>query len=145
MVNLDAAVPPNVAAAERNWVLICYIIHVVGPLTGQLLPIIGVIMNHVFYGQSQTLLAKSHHRWMLRTFWFWLLWFVLALVIFIVGLGGLLAFSGRSGLVLGSNIFLGSGLILATFLWWWYRTILGLVRFTRSQPMYVPGAAFPWR
>ncbi len=109
----DAGIDPD----ERNWVLIAYILYALAPLNG-LSAVGGVIINHLRINHCHPLL-RSHHRWLLRTFWFSLLW----LFIF-----GLLHFT----FVLIPLAWLGGGVL---GIWYLYRVIRGAINFSERRPV----------
>jgi uncharacterized membrane protein len=96
---------------------------VAAPLVG-LLGIIGVIVCYVKRDEAQGTWVASHFRWLIRTFWYSLLWSVIGGIIF----------------VLLFIVFL-LGPILAWFIWGaasiWvlYRVIRGYLLFKDSKPI----------
>jgi uncharacterized membrane protein len=97
---------------------------VVAPLFG-LLGIIGVIIAYVKRDEARGTWVASHFRWLIRTFWYSLLWGVVGgIVLVLLGL-----------VLIGIPIAL---LIWAvTAIWVVYRVIRGYLLFKDSQP--VPG------
>lgn len=116
---LDAvsAGPEAIPESEKTMVLVAYVMYVLGPFLG-ITAIVGVIMNHIKMGDSKSLFAKSHHRWMMRTFWFGLLGGII---------GGLLSLFG-----------IGLFVILVVGIWYLYRIIRGLLAFFDKKPMPMP-------
>src|SRR5690625_884884 len=88
MDNMPEHAPDN--ERERKIVWAAYILHAVSFFTGGLSSIAAVIINHIKYAESHDPLIASHHRWMLRTFWFALLWAAICipLAIFLIGFVG---------------------------------------------------------
>jgi uncharacterized membrane protein len=93
----------------RTMVIVAYVLHLLGACTG-LLSIIALIINYAAKGSHGDLI-DSHHDWMIRTFWYTFLGFVIAWVLaftFIgIPLAGLLAFTA--------------------WLWYIYRHVKGLI------------------
>ncbi len=81
--------------------------------------IIAVILNYVKRGEVRGTYLDSHFGWQIRTFWYALLWVVVAL---------LLAFT-----VLGLP--LGIVVVLAAGIWVLYRIIRGWLALTSEKPM----------
>ena len=81
--------------------------------------IIAVIMNYVKRGQVTGTFLDSHFSWQLRTFWFALLWVVIAwlLIVTIVGM------------------VVGIPLLLAVGVWVLYRIIRGWLALVDRRPM----------
>jgi uncharacterized membrane protein len=96
----------------------------IAPLMG-IVGIIAIILAYVKRGDAAGTWLASHYRWLIRTFWFSLLWGIVGAVIFVVFAIILV------GLVVGYAIW------VATTIWVLYRLIRGYVLFNASQP--VPG------
>ncbi|HZR36576.1 MAG TPA: hypothetical protein VFA75_14485 [Nevskia sp.] len=114
---VDAA---GVSEAERNTLLIAYVLFCATFVTG-FAGIAGVILCHIKVGESGNEFLRSHYRWLIRTFWFTLLWAVVC------------------GVLVASIIFavLGGIGFAALFVWHLYRLIRGLVTFSERRPMPV--------
>jgi len=89
----------------RTLVAVAYVLHLVGAIAG-LPSLIGLMINYLKRGDSPDTLA-SHHRWMIRSFWWGLLWVVL---------GALLTL-----------LVIGWGIIGVAWLWYLYRHVRGLI------------------
>jgi len=96
----------------------------IAPLGG-IVGLIGIIMAYVKRGDAAGTWLASHYRWLIRTFWFSLLWGCIGAIIFV-----LLAI-----VVIG--IIIGAAIWIATALWVIYRIIRGYLLFNDSKP--VPG------
>ncbi len=106
--------------SERNTLLIAYVLFCATFVTG-IAGIAGVIICHIKIGESGSEFLRSHYRWLIRTFWFSVLWWLLsALLIATV----LLSIPGGIGLA-------------ATFIWHIYRLVRGLINFSERKPMPV--------
>lgn len=94
---------------ERNILVIAYVLHALALVTG-LTAIAGVIVNHIKIKETQSPFIRSHHSWMMRTFWWGLLWSVIctALAWVLIGVFGYF--------------------ILAV--WWLYRIVRGILAYT---------------
>ena len=80
--------------------------------------IAGVVINHVKLQETTNETARSHHRWLMRTFWFGLLWVVVSTVLTV-------AFIGVIGYV---------------FVWLWclYRIVRGVLVFAEHKALPMP-------
>src|SRR5215470_5412754 len=96
----------------------------IAPLGG-LAGIIAIIVAYVKRGEAAGTWLASHYRWLIRTFWFSLLW----------GLVGLLLFFVFAIVIVG--LLLGPLVWIATSIWVLYRLIRGYLLFKDSKP--VPG------
>lgn len=96
----------------------------VAPLGG-IVGIVAIILAHVKRSDAAGTWLASHYRWLIRTFWFSVLWGVIGAIIFVLLLliliGPIIAFV----------------IWFATAIWVLYRLIRGYVLFKDSQP--VPG------
>jgi len=83
-------------------------------LFGLLLPSIpAVIINYLKVNESLPLYA-SHHRWMVRTFWWGLLWTAVGTVLSLVVIGFVVLF--------------------VVWVWWLYRLIRGFLALLDNKP-----------
>ncbi|MGN8157702.1 DUF4870 family protein [Salinisphaera sp. RV14] len=101
--------------SERNVLLITYVLYGLGCFFF-VTAVAGVIVNHIKMGElARGGMAWTHHRWLMRTFWFTILWSLicLALAPFVVG-------------------FIGYGVL---WLWCFYRFIRGVVTFADRRAM----------
>lgn len=105
--------------SERTTLTIAYVLHVIGPFTAFLLNLAGLILNHIKAAESRNHYIRSHHVWMLRTFWWYLLWNVLSGALFIT-------------IILIPLGYIGFGV---AFLWWIYRVVRGLINYAERRPM----------
>jgi len=100
---------------DKNLVLIEYILMAVGFFI-VLTAIASVIMAHIKRSDVAGTWLESHHRWLIRTFWYGLLGYVVGAVT--------------------TLIFVGWLIILATFIWTVYRVIKGFLAFNDQKPAY---------
>lgn len=100
---------------ERNALLITYVLYGLGYLV-LLTTVAGVIINHVkMRDLARGSLNWTHHRWLLRTFWFGIFWSLVCLLLTPVMIG-----------------FFGYAIL---WLWCAYRFIRGAVTFADQRPM----------
>lgn len=84
-------------------------------LFGLLLPCIAaIIVNYIKVDDSLPLYA-SHHRWMIRTFWWGLLWSAIGAVLLLV--------------------LVGWAVLVAAWVWWIYRLIRGFLALMEEKPV----------
>ncbi len=96
----------------------------IAPLTG-IVGIIGIILAYVKRGEATGTWLESHYRWLIRTFWFSLLWGALGAVIFVLLL------------IIVIGVFIGYLIWVATTIWVLYRLVRGYMLFNESKA--VPG------
>ena len=102
---------------ERTTVLIAYILHACAVFNG-ITAIIAVVINHIKAPETRSDFIRSHHRWMLRTFWFGLLWFLISSALTIIFIG-----------------FIGYFLVAV---WWIYRVVRGFLNYSERKAMPLP-------
>lgn len=78
------------------------------------LSVVALIVNYLKRRDSVPYIA-THHAWMIRTFWWTLLW---------MAIGGLTTFIG-----------IGFVIMFVATLWWLYRQVRGLVHLYEERPM----------
>ena len=105
----------NASENERTTLLVAYILQAIGPFTGFVVTIVSVVISYIKAGETQNAFIRSHHRYLIQTFW-WSL-----------GLGilfGLLCF-----------VFIGVPLLFALWIWWIYRLVKGVIAFSERRDM----------
>lgn len=103
--------------SERNVLLIVYVLYGLGCFFF-VTAVAGVIVNHVKMRElTRDSVTWTHHRWLLRTFWFTILWSLVCLALTPVMIG-----------------FIGYAVL---WLWCFYRFIRGVVTFADRRPMPV--------
>ena len=94
---------------------------VIGSFVGSVPSIVAVILNYLKMRDARGTWLESHYRWQIRTFWFALLWVVVAAVLFFTLIGIPLSFA----------------ILIAVSLWLVYRIARGWLRLVDRKPMYV--------
>src|SRR5574338_300984 len=95
---------------------------VVGSFVSGLPSIVAVILNYLKRDEVRGSWLESHFRWQIRTFWFALLWIVVAVVLALTLIG----------IPVAVTLVLGSGL------WVIYRVVRGWLALKDRRPMPVP-------
>jgi uncharacterized membrane protein len=94
---------------------------IVGAFVFSLPSILAVILNYAKRADVRGTVLESHFRWQIRTFWYALLWCVIAGVFFVTLIGIPIAFA----------IFFAAGI------WVMYRVGRGWLALNDGRPMYV--------
>lgn len=103
-------------ASDRTVMNVLYGMHTLAWASAGSLAVIALIINYVKRGDEFDAMFLSHHNYMIRTFWWTLLWLVLASPLWLLFiLPGMVAYS-----VIG--------------LWYLYRCIRGWLRFSDDRP-----------
>ncbi|HEX7079950.1 MAG TPA: hypothetical protein VF329_02915 [Gammaproteobacteria bacterium] len=98
--------------SERALVLVAYVLHLIGSVSA-LPSIVGLIVNYLKRPDGDSLL-RSHHDWMIRTFWWALFWVVIGWI--------------------ARFVLIGYAILALVWLWFVYRHILGLIRLANGEP-----------
>jgi len=93
---------------------------VVGSFIGSVPSIVAVILNYANRSNARGTWAESHYTWQIRTFWYALLWFLIAWALILTFVGALV----------------GIPVLIALTLWLLYRIGRGWLRLVDGQPMY---------
>jgi len=97
--------------------IVAYILHLLGAITG-ILSIVALIINYVKRGDDGAML-DSHHSWMIRTFWWAILWCILIGASYFVLVGFLIGWIA----------------FFIVWVWYIYRHIRGLIYLADDKPM----------
>lgn len=120
---------------NRLLTIILYILYIVAIFSAGLLAVLALIINYVKCNDVRGTIFESHFTWQIRTFWWYLIWNIIAFVPFIF-----LFFTGNNanafaGVALGASTFCVT-VIGLSWLWIVYRAIKGLIRVNDNRPMY---------
>lgn len=120
---------------NRTLTFILYILYIVAIFTGGLLAVIALVINYVKRSSVRGTIFESHFTWQIRTFWWYLIWNIVAFVPFFF-----LFFTGEdpdlfAGITFGATTFC---LLVIGLAWIWivYRAIRGIMRLNDNLPMY---------
>ena len=98
---------------DRTLAVVAYVLHLVGVIAG-ITSIVGLIINYVKRNDYDELF-DSHHSWMIRSFWWAILWCVVGFVTMVIGVGFVIFF--------------------LAWLWYIYRHVRGLLALLNGEPM----------
>ena len=101
------------AESDRTLAVVAYALHLFGVIAG-IPSIVGLIINYVKRNDYDELF-DSHHSWMIRSFWWAILWCVLGFVTMVIGVGFVILF--------------------LAWLWYIYRHVRGLLALLNGEPM----------
>lgn len=93
--------------------LVAYVLHLVGTITG-LPSIIALVINYIKRHDGPPM-VDTHHSWMIRTFWWALVWWIIGALLWVFLIG--IAIAGIA------------------WLWFVYRHVRGLLRLLDDRPM----------
>lgn len=104
---------------DRTVMHVLYGLHTVAWASMGSLAVIALIVNYIRRGDETDLLYVDHHNYMIRTFWWTVLWLLVLLPLWILVFPGMVAYG-----VVG--------------LWYLYRCLRGWLRFTDDKPAGQP-------
>jgi uncharacterized membrane protein len=113
MAQTDFAAFEAKTPGDRTLMHVLYALHTVAPFTGWTLALLAVIVNYVKRSDETDPLYAKHHNFMIRTFWWALLWLVLTSPLWLILLGWI------PWIAIGC--------------WYLYRYIRGWLRFNDNQ------------
>jgi uncharacterized membrane protein len=137
------------ADTGRDVAWIAYLMHAIGYLPVVMWPaLVGVVINYIKRGGAGGGYVDSHHEWMIRTFWYGLLWYLVSLGVLIASawpwVRAVLSHAAAPDSIfiewgavfssLGAAVLGGAGLF-ATWVWLLYRLIRGAVCLAQSRPV----------
>jgi uncharacterized membrane protein len=93
---------------------------VVGSFLGSVPSIVAVILNYLKRRDARGTWLASHYRWQIRTFWFAIVWFLVAMLLIATLIG----------------IPFGFGILLILTVWLVYRIGKGWLHLLDRRPMY---------
>ena len=98
---------------HRTVVLVAYLLGAIGMFTAFVPILIALVICYVKRAEAVGTIYESHYRWLISTFWIGIVWFCIAVVLFIVGIGFVLYW------------------VLCA--WLIYRFVKGLLRFSERK------------
>ncbi|MBE7939987.1 MULTISPECIES: hypothetical protein [Ramlibacter] len=112
---MSASLVDDKTPGDRTVMHVLYGMHTIAWASMGSLAVIALVVNYVKRGDEGDPLYLAHHRWMIRTFWWTLLWLVL---------------TGPLWLVL---VFPGAAAYTVIGLWYLYRCLRGWLRFSENR------------
>ncbi|WOE43320.1 DUF4870 family protein [Acinetobacter chinensis] len=120
---------------NRSLTLVLYILYIVAIFSAGLLAVIALIINYIKRSSVKGTIFESHFTWQIRTFWWYLIWNVIAFVPFIF-----LFYTGQNpelfaGVALGASAFC---IVVIGLAWVWivYRALRGIITLNDNRAMY---------
>lgn len=104
--------PPAPAEAIIQITHITYALYALGLLTG-IFAIAGLIVAYIKRDDAAGTYLAEHYSWLIRTFWWGLLWLAIGVILMIVAVGFVV--------------------LAVVWVWWVYRVIKGWLRLTEKR------------
>lgn len=117
---------------NRNLTFILYAFYIAAIFSAGILAIVAIFINYLKFDAVRGTQLESHFRWQIRSFWWYLIWNVLALLC-----AFLIVFMYKSAWWASMPLV---ALIILGLAWIWhvYRCIKGLIYLTENRAMYQP-------
>ena len=111
---------------SKSLTLILYVLYIIGIFSAGILAVVALFINYVKIDSVRGTIYESHFRWQIRTFWWYLIWNIIAFLPFIF-----LFFSADNpsvfaGVAIGGLVFCFA-LVGLSWVWIVYRAIRGLM------------------
>jgi len=118
---------------------ITYFLYVISYFTAGLLWIVPIVMNYIKRHDADGSWLATHFDWQIKTFWYSIVWFFIGVIIIAFALGGVgvSVLTDSDGMVIGSVLLAGLGLLILTFtfIWHLYRVVRGWIALTDKRPV----------
>ncbi len=119
----------------KTLTLVLYILYIVAIFSAGILALVALIINYVKRNDVQGSIYASHFTWQIRTFWWYLIWNIIAFVPFLF-----LFFTGNNenafaGVAVGGMIFCVA-VVGLSWVWIVYRAIRGIIALNENKAMY---------
>ncbi|WP_179999059.1 hypothetical protein [Acinetobacter sp. YH12239] len=129
-MNYTADQDPN-----RSLTILLYILYIIAIFSAGILAVIALIINYWKRSKVKGSIFESHFTWQIRTFWWYLIWNIIAFLPFLF-----LFFTGDNpnafaGVALGATTFC-IAVIGLSWVWIVYRAIKGIIKVNDNEPMY---------
>lgn len=120
---------------NRTLTLILYILYIIAIFSGGLFAIIALIINYVKRDAVQGSIFASHFTWQIRTFWWYLVWNIIAFIPFLLLFFTTNNENAFAGVAVTATIF-AVAVVIVAWIWIVYRAIRGLISLNDNKPMY---------
>ncbi len=121
--------------SNRTLTIALYVLYIVAIFSAGILALVALVINYIKRDSVQGSIFESHFTWQIRTFWWYLIWNIIAFIPFFF-----LFFTGNNpdlfaGTALGATAFC---LIVVAVSWVWivYRAIRGIIAVNDNKAMY---------
>ncbi|NHB56805.1 DUF4870 family protein [Acinetobacter shaoyimingii] len=120
---------------NRTLTLILYVLYIVAIFSAGILAIVALFINYLKRNEVRGSIFESHFTWQIRSFWWYLIWNIIAFVPFLF-----LFFTGDNvnafaGVAFAATLFCVA-VVGLSWVWIVYRAIKGIIKLNDNQPMY---------
>ena len=119
---------------RKSLTLVLYLLYIVGIFSAGILAVIALIINYVKLDSVRGSIFESHFRWQIRTFWWYLIWTILAFVPYLFLFFTVDNANAFAGVAVGATIFCIAVLFIS-WIWIVYRAIRGVIVLNDNKPV----------
>ena len=119
---------------SKSLTLILYILYIVAIFSGGIFAIVALVINYVKLDSVRGTIFESHFRWQIRTFWWYLIWTILAFVPYFFLFFTMDNANAFAGVAVSATIFCVAVLFIS-WVWIVYRAIRGIIALNDNQPV----------
>ena len=119
---------------SKSLTLILYILYIVAIFSGGIFAIVALVINYVKLDSVRGTVFESHFRWQIRTFWWYLIWTILAFVPYFFLFFTMNNANAFAGVAVSATIFCVAVLFIS-WVWIVYRAIRGIIALNDNQPV----------
>jgi uncharacterized membrane protein len=101
---------------SKSLTLILYILYIIAIFSAGILAIVALIINYVKLDSVRGTIFESHFKWQIRTFWWYLIWTIVAFIPFLFLFFTMDNVNAFAGVALGATVLCGVTLCLS---WIW--------------------------
>ena len=119
---------------NRTLTFILYVLYIVAIFSAGILALVALVINYIKLDAVKGSIFESHFRFQIRTFWWYLIWNIIAIIPFFF-----LFFTQQNsdlfaGVALGATTFC-LAVIALSWVWIVYRAIKGIIRLNDNLPI----------
>lgn len=117
---------------SKSLTLILYILYIVAIFSGGIFALVALVINYVKLDSVRGTIFESHFRWQIRTFWWYLVWTILAFVPYFFLFFTMNNANAFAGVAVSATIFCVAVLFIS-WVWIVYRAIRGIIALNDNQ------------
>lgn len=119
---------------SKSLTFILYILYIVAIFSAGILAVVALIINYVKLDSVRGTIFESHFRWQIRTFWWYLIWTIIAFVPFLFLFFTIDNVNAFTGVAIGGLVFC-IAVLFVSWIWIVYRAIRGIIALNDNQPV----------
>ena len=119
---------------SKSLTFIPYILYMIAIFSAGILAVIALIINYVKLDSVRGTIYESHFKWQIRTFWWYLIWNILAFVPFFFLFMTLDNPNAFAGVAFAGTTFCVA-VIFISWIWIVYRAVRGLIVLNEDKPV----------